>query len=312
MPHKPSIGATVRCRPNTIASGAYTADGKPQQRKLIASPHNKPASPCLLGLPEGLYMAYRSRGLQIASSVCGQGRCYIAQVCRCVSTQQNKHPYAGSAETQRPALQAASKAEVQDVPLSWDHHVYERDGLADTLLLAPIDGDSDLLPWDNNEYQVHSWQDELPPPPPPPPLSTTHAHKFSSTRLHTTGKRTKKYQSGVLGFIKDAWQKYLDRGTYDSGGRPGPGPGPRPGGSHSTDDDALEWDDTDVPIPVQFYSAPPALDRERAPDDFDIGSEFDLFNDVIEEEFPRIGKALRERERRFGRAGPATCGCSLL
>jgi hypothetical protein len=97
----------------------------------------------------------------------------------------------------------------------------------------------------------------------------------------------------VLGFIRDVWRDFLEYGGHDF--KDVATLDDDDDTDDDTDDDSREWDDADIPITLSVTvsataaatASPISRRRTRGTED-----EFDLFDDVIEEEFPRVKETL--------------------
>ncbi|KAI1826186.1 hypothetical protein F4861DRAFT_118008 [Xylaria intraflava] len=289
MSHKPSIRGTARYQPAALVPLIHNTDRKLQQN-IMASP--KPADSILL--EDGLYILCQKRGLLIASAACDGRKAYITHICYCccAERQQTHHidVYAGSGTQQRDSQQADKECAQDFLP-----NRHRRCGAAEqtgSLRLCVVenpealarDGISDTSSFhSDSEPEGHRAQT---------PICT-----YPGAEPQATGKSAKGCPSSVVGFVRGAWRKFLDRGHYGGRRRPKQGDSDTDGDDVGRDD-ASEWDDADVPISDRDHTT-----LDQSVDESGPGHDFDLFDDVIEEEFPRIKKALQEHER-FESADP--------
>ncbi|KAI3336563.1 hypothetical protein HD806DRAFT_9962 [Xylariaceae sp. AK1471] len=294
MSHKLPIWETMRRRPITLVSATYGPDGQLHQ-DIISGP--KLAFPCLP--EEGLYILYRNRGLQIASAACDRRRCYITQVCRCTEEQQQQHIHTNTnTRTQQHGRGCGYAA------LAW-LHLYEAAETTRSLRLCFL-AHPCTLSWDNVLGNVaFHFDSEL-----EEHYASTCTYKCPAP-FHSNGIKGGRGMKGkecppglVVGFIRDVWKEFLDHGGHNFRGVVTLSDDETEDGEDNDrsddetdeddDDDRWEWDDVDVPItvsvPVTAATASHILRRRRKTE-----HEFDLIDDVIEEEFPRVKKTLQLR-----------------
>ncbi|KAJ8129444.1 hypothetical protein O1611_g4188 [Lasiodiplodia mahajangana] len=282
----------MRC---TLVSATFSADGQLHQN-VISGP--SPASSCLS--EEGLYILYGKRGLQIAS-VCDLRKCYITQVCHCTEQQQQQqHLYTDATlatnitGTKRGPMKKFAWELGKRCALSW-LNFYEAAETIRSLRLCFL-AHPRTLSWDEvfgtDAFHFDSDLEEH--------YTSTRSYKCRSKAII---EGLKEYSGGsLIDCIGDAWKDFLECGGYDF--RPVVTlPEQAWGEEEDTEDDddcagdadldISEWDDTDSPIHSHDPSATPlglgySRKRPRPEDDFD------LIDDLIEEEFPRLKRTLQE------------------
>ncbi|KAI1420568.1 hypothetical protein F5Y12DRAFT_719388 [Xylaria sp. FL1777] len=293
MSNKLSAWEIMRCESITVVSVTYGTGGQLQQN-VISGP--KLSFNCLP--EEGLYILYRNRGLQIASA-CDRRKCYTTQVCCCT---EQRHVHANMKSTAETRSENKSMQDI--INQYWKGCVVARIHLHQAaeeirscrlcFLAHPR-----TLSWDNifDNLTFH-FDDEL-----EEHYASIHSYGCPAHNSLSVDRGAKDCPPGVLEVIYDAWRDFLDSGDY----RVKPGMIQVARGSaknnendnnHTTDrdmDDISEWDDTDTPIHVHSndHTSTSLLNQHRdistPDDDFD----FDLIDDLIEEEFPQLKKTLQ-------------------
>ncbi|KAI1757443.1 hypothetical protein F4782DRAFT_546598 [Xylaria castorea] len=301
MSHKPSIFEIMRRGPITLVSATYGIDGQLHQN-VISGP-----KPALLCLPEeGLYILYRNHGLQIASA-CDRRNCYITQVCGCAEQQHAVHGHmatlATNSRTEEQTAKHLAKRFMQDRALAW-LNLYEAANEIRSLRLCFL-AHPRTLSWDNvfdDNFAFH-FDSEL-----EEHYSSTYSYRCVSRSVNEGAKGC---PQGLLGFISDAWQEFLDRGGHDFRRATAfPEREDDDDDEHTEDDedyayggdvdDLSEWDDADSPIHVNGHdctpssTAPPSINHRKRPRPED---DFDFIDDLIDEEFPRLKRAMLKPPR---------------
>ncbi|KAI0554952.1 hypothetical protein F4679DRAFT_579296 [Xylaria curta] len=295
MYRQPSVLETIRRGPVTLVSVTYGTDGQ-LHPNIISGPE-----PALLCLPEeGFYILYQNRGLQIASA-CDQRKCYMAQVCRCMEQQHAVHKHmttiAMSTGTEEQSAKHLAKRLIQDSALAWlnFHEVADEIRSLKLCFLAHPRTLSWDSPFGNFAFYFDSELEEH--------YAWAHNYRCAPPSINRGGKEC---SQGLLGFIGNAWQEFLNRGDY--GFKNAAAFQELEDAEYTEEDedhayngdvdDLSEWDDADSPIRTQSHdctpSTAPAINhrkRSRQEDDFDF------IDDLIDEEFPQLKKPMLEPQQ---------------
>ncbi|KAI2642790.1 hypothetical protein GGS21DRAFT_192943 [Xylaria nigripes] len=213
------------------------------------------SKPACLGLSESSYILYRNTGPQSASAAYNGLKLQVGNVGRCELVHTDKQ--AGTKPEHQSTQQGIMNYAQRDQLHISRLHLYDAAEQVQSRSCDNVNPGSSISSGPEN---LHT----------PPHGRDCHV------------PCVREYQSGVLRIIRSAWQKILDHGGNSECG-------PMTTRSFASKDlDDGDWDDTDVPItltnaPLNQNSVEPGLE-----------SDFDLFDDMIEEEFPRIKQALRE------------------
>ncbi|KAI0874726.1 hypothetical protein GGS24DRAFT_458333 [Hypoxylon argillaceum] len=282
------------CQPITLVSMTYGVDGQPHQN-VISGP--KLAFSCLP--EEGLYIIYKDRGVQIAS-VCRRRKCCITQVCRCMEQQQHIDAdvttVAANAGTKQQNAQDLSRRFGLYFSLAW-FRFYEVETKIRALRLCFL-AHPRTLSWDNvfgnAAFHFDSELEEH--------YASIHSYRFPTTMPQITAKGLTDCSRRLINSIGHAWREFLECEYYNS----------KPvaaysdlvwekdkiedfgNGADDGDLDISEWDDADAPIlttPVQGQPSIILPDHQKKRPKFE--TDFDLIDDLIEEEFPRLKNTLR-------------------
>ncbi|KAI0443869.1 hypothetical protein F4803DRAFT_561371 [Xylaria telfairii] len=297
MSYKPSILDTLRRGSITLVSATYDTEGNLHQN-VISGP--KLGSPCLP--EEGLYILCRNRGLQIASA-CDRRKCYITQVCRCAEQECPVHDHrttlAMNARTEEQSARYLIKRFVQGRALAWlnFHEAVNEIRCCKLSFLAH----PRTLSWDTVfDISAFHFDSEL-----EEHYASTYSYRCTPRPVD---QGVKECPWGLLSFIRNVWQEFLDRGDY--GVRPETA-SPEPEDDEDTEDDEdIEdgedaaydgdiddmsgWDDADAPIRIHINShdtpsIAPSINHKKRPRPED---DFDFIDDLIDEEFPRLKRTL--------------------
>ncbi|KAI1129601.1 hypothetical protein F5Y10DRAFT_290827 [Nemania abortiva] len=287
MAYEPSIWKTMRRQPITLLSATYDTDGQLYQN-VISGP--KPALSCLP--EEGLYILCQNRGLQIASA-CDLRKCYITQVCHCAVTAA-----AANARTKQQTTQPLARGYDKCCAPSWLNFYRAAEAIR-SLKLCFL-AHPRTLSWDN-VFGMHAFHfdSEL-----EEHYSSTYSYKCPTSTPRAVGTSSKNCPGDMIDLIGDAWREFLEYGDYDF--KPVvtlpektvdddyDGEGTEGGGNRTGDRDLdiSEWDDVDVPIHVPSTAVPVQSKKRPRPED-----DFDLIDDLIEDEFPHLKRTLREPQR---------------
>ncbi|KAI0911933.1 hypothetical protein F4823DRAFT_560503 [Ustulina deusta] len=302
MSNKPSAWEIVQCGPITLVSATYGTVGQLHQN-VISGP--KLAFNCLP--EEGLYILYGNRGLQIASA-CDRRKCYITQVCRCAEQQRHIHANINSTIETR----TVNKSTLDTVSRYWKGyvltwlHLYQAAEEIRSCRLCFL-AHPRTLSWgnifDNLTFHFDYELDEY--------YASIHSYVCPAHKPQSVHKGVKQCPQGVIEFIYDAWRDFLDCGDYSL--KPAMTPG-RGGDDQVTENDnnytndgkdmngISEWDDADVPISLHNnndYSSTVLPNHHKETPRLE--GDFDLIDDLIEEEFPRLKKtSQRARQAKEG------------
>ncbi|KAF2965787.1 hypothetical protein GQX73_g7789 [Xylaria multiplex] len=284
--NKLPVWETTRCRPVTLVSVTYGVDGQLQQH-VISGP--KLAFFC--PYEEGLYLLYRNRGLQIAST-CDRRKCCITQVCYCTEQHQCTHANINTTTTtteiekkQRTTRQLARDYRYGCL-LAW-LRLYEAADEIRSLRFCFL-AHPRTLSWDNifdkfafyfdSELEEH--------------YASMHSYMYPAQTRQPFDKGVKECPRGFIDFVKDTWREFLDCGNHNF--KPVMellGWGDEEIHTNATDmDDLSDWDDADVPIHDHDRVLPNCHKQLPMPEG---NSDFDLIEDLIEEEFPRLKNTLK-------------------
>ncbi|KAI0115811.1 hypothetical protein GGR51DRAFT_575624 [Nemania sp. FL0031] len=302
MIYKSDMWEAIRCRPITLISATFSSTDGELHQNVISGP--KPASSCLP--EEGLYILHGNRGLQIAS-VCDLRKCYRTQVCHCAEQQQQQHLQTdrttASANTRKKRESTRGFARVvrERYALSW-LDFYKAAEVIRSLRFCFL-AHPRTLSWDEvfgtQAFYFDSDLEEH--------YTSTRSYECIKPASRVINEGLKEYPGGLIDCIGDAWREFLEYGGYDF--RPVT---PLPERTRSEEEeveeddyraddielDISEWDDTDSPIHGHDppSTAPPDHSRKRPrPED-----DFDLIDDLIEEEFPRLKRVLQEPRQNEG------------
>ncbi|KAI8635028.1 hypothetical protein F5Y19DRAFT_133820 [Xylariaceae sp. FL1651] len=271
MSHQRSICKALRRRPITLVSTTYDANGQLHQNVIFGP------TPALYSLPEeGLYLLYCNRGLQIASAPCDRRKCNITQICYCAEHQHvNRHTKTSATSAERQQVKYLRNIRCHDCILAW-LYLYDAAEQIRLLRLCFLNHPRTLT-WSNLLGNVAFHYD-----------SELEGY-YASTRTYgypasVKSRTVKECPPGLMGFLQDIWEEFLDRRTYSyqpvmsfsDAADTNDGEGKS---NNNLMNSMSEWDDVDVPIGV----APP-LGSHTLEDE----QEFDMINDLIDEEFPKL------------------------
>ncbi|KAJ2989106.1 hypothetical protein NUW58_g3637 [Xylaria curta] len=300
MSYKSSIWQAMRYLPVTLVSATYGTDGQLRQN-IISGPELAP-----LSLPEeGLYIcefSSRNRGLQIASAR-DQRKCYLTQVCRCTEQQQCMHGHAttptANLMAEQQSTRHASRGSGKDRMLAW-LNLYQAVDKIRSLRICFLTQPR-TLSWNNVfENLAFRFDSDL-----EEHYTSSHSYKYPAPIPQYTDNGAKECPWGFISFVRDAWRAFLGCEDYDV--NPVAMCSEREDeccakgtGKFTEDgelDDISDWDDADTPIHghAQGYAAVSQPDncKRGRPED-----EFDLIDDLIEEEFPRLKKTLQNAQHK--------------
>ncbi|TGJ87385.1 hypothetical protein E0Z10_g1382 [Xylaria hypoxylon] len=285
MSNKAPVWEIMRRRPTTLVSVTYGTDGQLHQN-VISGP--KLAFLCLF--EEGLYILHGNRGLQIAST-CDRRKCYITQVCHCAEQQQciyaNINTTIAETRKEHNHTQQLVRRYGQGCVLS-RLHLYEAADEIRSLRLCFL-AHPRTLSWgsvfDSFAFHFDSELEEH--------YASIRSYAFPAHTWQTPGKGVKECPQGFIELIKDTWKEFLDCGGHSF--KPAiPLPEREDNKRHTNDkdvDDTSEWDDADVPLHGRNHTSMNRHKKLPVPED---NFDFDLIDDLIEEEFPRLKKTLQK------------------
>ncbi|KAI0013933.1 hypothetical protein F4779DRAFT_613215 [Xylariaceae sp. FL0662B] len=276
--HQGSIACrTTPSEAVTVVAVIYAADGELHHTVISGSKPRSPSFPS-----EGVYIIYQNRALQIAAPSCDRRQCNHSHICRCGVNPAINSPL--SCHVKQTSVPSPRKP-CWDCLVNWLHLYAAADrshalGLQflrfpRTLTGATILGDDAFYyDMDLEDQHVRSMHNGGP-----------------STSTHTSSRRSTTFQ-----WIQDTWKEFLDKGSYkpekvialasDADGDSEVEPmdyctdiDPHDGAASDSD-----WDDFDIPC------RPAKRAKRHDSAGADIDADFDLIDDLIEEEFPRLRK----------------------
>ncbi|KAI0976036.1 hypothetical protein F4678DRAFT_482312 [Xylaria arbuscula] len=281
MSNKLSTWEFMRYGPSTLVSATYGGSGQLHQN-IISGP--KLAFDCLP--EEGIYILYRNRGIQIASAFCDRRKCSTTHICYC--SEQQQCLYGNTNSTVEPGAEGTSTQDVVNGRLkarvrAWLHlpeaaKAVRAHGLC--FLAYPR-----TISWDNVFEELTFDFDS----------ASIKGYEYPADNLSACSKGAKECPKRVMELISDAWRDFLDSGDY--GIKPTI---TSPRDEKLTEDDqnridnvgdVSEWDDVDIPIYVHASTA--QRDQQKGRSKLNEVFGFDLIEDLIEQEFPRLGTRLQ-------------------
>ncbi|KAI1304304.1 hypothetical protein F5Y03DRAFT_174896 [Xylaria venustula] len=282
MSSKLSTWEFMQYGPSTLVSATY-GGGRQLHQNVISGP--KLAIDCLP--EEGVYILYRNRGIQVASA-CDMRKCSTTQICRCAEQQYGLYENANN--TMEPRAEGSSTEDVLSGSLkarvqSWLHlHKAAKAVRAHGLCFL---AHPRTLSWDaafdnltfRFDYELQEIKD-----------STCPADDLSSC-----AKGVKECPRRVIELMCDAWRDFVDGGDYAiQPASTSPRDEKCTEDNHTRTDnrgDVSEWDDTDVP--VRAHASTTQRNHQKGTPKRNEEFDFDLIEDLIEEEFPRLGTTLQ-------------------
>ncbi|KAI1074090.1 hypothetical protein F5B20DRAFT_586620 [Whalleya microplaca] len=272
--HQGSIACrTIPSGSVTLTAVTYAVDGQLHHTVISGKKTYSPSLP-----DEGIYIIYQDRALQIAAPSCDRRQCNQSHICYCSDSLITRN-HIGCYVKQKSGF--PPRKPCWDCLVNW-LRLYEAAGRADALGMKFLQFPR-TLSWAAFPGLAGFYYDT--------DLDGPRVRSMHNGR-HTASANAHSRQSLAFQWIQDTWTEFLRRGTYkfenvtclandefDDGGpkneRMDCADGNLDDGSCSDSD----WDDLDMPC--------------RAKRSKRDGDEFDLFNDLIVEEFPKLKNYIR-------------------
>ncbi|KAI1638838.1 hypothetical protein F4809DRAFT_639121 [Biscogniauxia mediterranea] len=251
-----SCGTAPSCSA-TVVAVTYTANNQLQSNIVTGSTPSTPFS-----FPnEGVYILSRNRALQIAGPPCDRRHCNFRQICLCDADRSS------NIIIERSLSQLSRQTGPSHDCLVSCMHLYEATEVAYMAGMS-IFAVPRTLTWASSfGYYAFRYDTDL----------EENCALFSFD-LSVSLKASKVGSQLWLGYMVDGWRAFLNRGSYkpDCFITSIPDSGDDSGYDSASDAD---WDDFDIPLEGRD-----SKDEEEESDDFD------LIDDLIEEEFPHLRK----------------------
>ncbi|KAI1505398.1 hypothetical protein F5X99DRAFT_404881 [Biscogniauxia marginata] len=211
---------------------------------------------------EGVYILYRNRGIQVAGPSCDRRGCNCCQICWCDAGH-----FPSSIIKQPPSQPGRNKRPCHDCLVNW-MHLYEAAEIGYmagmSLFAVPR-----TLTWarlfGNQAFYYDADLEEN---------CTLFSYEFP-----ISSKTSRACSPHLFGSMVDGWKDFLSRGSY------------KPGRSIITIPDSEDDSDDDLPIDYDWHDCGvPFGDNDTSHMDESCDN-FDLIDDLIEEEFPKLKKS---------------------
>ncbi|KAI2601787.1 hypothetical protein GGR54DRAFT_53904 [Hypoxylon sp. NC1633] len=264
----------IPSRPATVFGASYGVNG--QLESSVLSVGNKTYR--TLDLPEeGIYIAYQDRALQIAAPPCDQRKCIISHICNCDAHQlSTRSRFPGRHGLKRKALSWPTWKPCKECLFHW-LRLYQAVEAGHKLGMKFLQHPRALTRVTINDHQAFYYDDEL--------EEALVCSNDNGTIVRSTSTKSCCPQR-LFEWMTDSWSDFTKIGCHKRGSittLPDLGdeyPSKNCLGNKIEDpDNDSEWDDLDIPCTPSNQSG------HGGPEDYD------LIDDIIEEEFPKLQKS---------------------